>query len=79
MTDHQSKISIAETSVKVSGVVFEYNDNKNIIEEIAGVEWFNTPVPFYLLAVAVTLGFWGGDLFDRNFGERVINKKFVKK
>lgn len=79
MTDHQSKISIAETSVKASGVVFEYNDNKNIIEEIAGVEWFNTPVPFYLLAVAVTLGFWGGDLFDRNFGERVINKKFVKK
>lgn len=32
------------------------------------INWFNTPVPFYLLAVAITLGFWGGDLFDRKFG-----------
>lgn len=79
MTDHQANISVVETSVKVSGVVFEYDDNKSIIEQISNPEWFNTPVPFYLLAVAVTLGFWGGDLFDRNFGAKAINKKFVKK
>jgi hypothetical protein len=35
---------------------------------VSHVRWFETPVPFYLLAVALTLGFWGGDLFDHYFG-----------
>ncbi len=31
-------------------------------------EWFDISVPLYSLLLAVTLGFWIGDLFDRYFG-----------
>lgn len=34
----------------------------------SNIAWFMTPVPIYILAVAITLGFWGGDIFDRKFG-----------
>jgi hypothetical protein len=39
-----------------------------ITDRIFRTSWVDSPVPFYLLAVAVTLGFWAGDLFDRRFG-----------
>lgn len=39
-----------------------------IIDKVLGTSWFKTPVPLYLLAVAITFGFWGGDIFDRKFG-----------
>jgi hypothetical protein len=42
------------------------------IDKVLGTSWFKTPVPLYLLAVAITFGFWGGDFFDRKFG---ISKK----
>ncbi len=33
----------------------------------------DSTVPLYLIAVAITLGFWGGDIFDRHFGARYKN------
>jgi len=37
-------------------------------DAMSDITWFMKPVPLYILAVAITLGFWGGDLFDRKFG-----------
>lgn len=69
MTDSKNALSLVETSIKVSGVVLEYDENgNNLIENIVGYGWFETPVPVYFLAVALTFGFWGGDLFERRFG-----------
>lgn len=40
------------------------------------VPWFQTPVPFYGVALAITIGFWGGDLFFRLYGaKKMPNKK----
>ncbi|MEI6054327.1 MAG: hypothetical protein WCQ49_03095 [Candidatus Saccharibacteria bacterium] len=42
------------------------------------IEWFETPVPLYLMLVMLTLGFWVGDLFDRKFGISKSRSKFKK-
>lgn len=39
-----------------------------IKKDILNTSWFETPVPFYLIAVTLLFGFWIGDLFDRKFG-----------
>ena len=36
------------------------------------LSWLKLSVPIYILMVAATLGFWGGDIFDHYFGD---NKK----
>ncbi len=46
-----------------------------IKNSISHISWFEAPVPLYLLAVALTLGFWGGDIFDRRFG---VTKQYRK-
>lgn len=68
MTDKQNKHTLVQTAVQVNGDesiagsgASKDNDSNNIL-------WFETPVPLYVLAVALTLGFWGGDIFDRKFG-----------
>jgi hypothetical protein len=35
---------------------------------IANITWFMSPVPLYITAFALTLGFWIGDLFHYRFG-----------
>lgn len=69
LTDQTNHVSIIQTAVQVNGA-----SDSPAPTPIAstGRIWFNTPVPIYALAVAITLGFWGGDIFDRNFGS---NKK----
>lgn len=63
LTDSVDKTSYVQTAVRVNGVpqTFFGGISKTIIE----TSWFETPVPLYLLAVAITLGFWAGDIFDR--------------
>lgn len=42
---------------------------KNFGEYLAStfsMSWFNSPVPTYLLVVAIVLGFWAGDYFERS-------------
>lgn len=29
------------------------------------LSWFDSPVPTYFLAVAIVIGFWAGDYFER--------------
>lgn len=45
-----------------------------VIDSILGSAWFETPVPLYITAVTLTLGFWAGDIFDRKFGARKLKK-----
>lgn len=45
------------------------------VDRLIGTSWFKTPVPLYLMAVAITLGFWGGDIFDRKFGAKKLKPK----
>jgi hypothetical protein len=66
LKDKDGKTAVVQTSTQVNGEIF--NPITNITNDIFNKSWFETPVPFYLLAVSITLGFWGGDIFDRKFG-----------
>lgn len=69
VTDQNNQISNVQAAVQVNGPT----EDPIITGGSTNVStWFETPVPIYVLAVAITLGFWGGDIFDRNFGP---NKK----
>jgi len=35
---------------------------------LSNITWFMTPVPLYITAFALTMGFWVGDLFQYRFG-----------
>ena len=91
LKDHTDKEAVVETAVQIySGTSTETNsditsgsgNSTNIganmasaIVEVVSSGWFETPVPFYLLAVAVTLGFWFGDIFDRRYNNQVNRKR----
>ncbi|MEI7689503.1 MAG: hypothetical protein WCI79_00875 [Candidatus Saccharibacteria bacterium] len=64
--DADGREAVVQAAVQVTGQ--SQNLIGNITDDILHKSWFETPVPFYLLAVAITLGFWGGDIFDRKFG-----------
>jgi hypothetical protein len=63
LTDSVDKTSYVQTAVRVNGVPQTFFGG--ISQTIMETSWFETPVPLYLLAVAITLGFWAGDIFDR--------------
>ncbi len=66
LKDKDGRSAIVQTSIQTTG------DTKTplavLANDVIGTSWFKTPVPLYLIAFAITLGFWGGDIFDRNFG-----------
>lgn len=66
LKDKDGKGAIVQTAVQVSGAA--ETPLAVLAGSVLSTDWFKTPVPLYLTAVAMTLGFWGGDLFDRNFG-----------
>ncbi len=66
LTDKNDKTAYVQTTAQVSGSVKK--PTTSIVSNIVNTPWFKTPVPLYLTAVAITLGFWGGDIFDRKFG-----------
>lgn len=66
LTDKENKESAVQTAVQVTGTVDD--SSTPIVGNIIDQSWFETPVPLYVMAVALTLGFWGGDIFDRKFG-----------
>ncbi|MBC7869044.1 hypothetical protein H7X69_02610, partial [Candidatus Saccharibacteria bacterium] len=65
-TDKNGNKATVQTAVQVSGET--RTPLAVLTNDLIGGSWFKTPVPLYLVAVAITLGFWGGDIFDRNFG-----------
>lgn len=68
LKDKDGKTAIVQTAVQVTGKAKTFF--ATLTDDILYKSWFDTPVPFYLMAVAVTLGFWGGDIFDRKYGAK---------
>jgi hypothetical protein len=66
LKDSANKEAIVQTAVQVSGE--PKTPIAAITDDIIHKSWLDTPVPIYIMAVAITLGFWGGDIFDRKFG-----------
>jgi hypothetical protein len=80
LTDQTSQTAVVQTAVQVNGETEPTSAStalKNFANQIfGGKPWYESPVPFYLLAIAITLGFWGGDIFDRKYGaSRPIKRK----
>ena len=79
LKDTDKNLAIVQTAVQVSGSASTATSSNNaistIISNISDLSPFEMSVPFYLLAVAITLGFWCGDVFERNFGkDKKLNK-----
>lgn len=74
---------IAPPPATTTGKTYDQDPNVVIvtgnitIDRLIGTSWFKTPVPLYLMAVAITLGFWGGDIFDRKFGAQKLKPKRI--
>jgi hypothetical protein len=71
LVDQKKQTAIVQTTVQVSGEkqLSVSSAISNITNDLLGGKpWYESPVPFYLLAIAITLGFWGGDIFDRKYG-----------
>lgn len=81
LTDQKSRIAIVQTAVQVNGKTKSVSASTvidNLTNQIfGGKPWYESPVPFYLLAIAITIGFWGGDIFDRKYG--AVNHKAKRK
>jgi len=67
-----------------TGTTLEVGGDKNpdsLVQYISkGISssWFETPVPLYMTALVVTLGFWGGDIFDRYLGASKPSSRKVR-
>ncbi len=67
ITDAKNSTSFFEASTQVNGVIQNQQSIDNQNNSVVG-SWIEASVPVYLVAVAITVGFWGGDLFDSHFG-----------
>lgn len=66
LKDADDKEAIVQTAVQVSGK--SKTPFAAFTDDVLYKSWFETPVPLYATTVVLTLGFWGGDIFARNFG-----------
>jgi hypothetical protein len=66
LKDADNKEAIVQTAVQVNG------ESKTpfvaFADDIINKSWFETPVPLYATTIVLTLGFWGGEIFNRSFG-----------
>lgn len=76
LKDSTGNTAIVQTAVQVNGAVTApVTPISALTNELFNTSWLKTPVPLYVLAVTVTLGFWGGDIFDRYFGAKKAHHK----
>jgi hypothetical protein len=71
LKDSKGKSSVVHASIQVSGTTTNNsttNTTTNTTNDVFGLPWFMQSIPIYISAVAITIGFWGGDLFDRHYG-----------
>lgn len=76
LKDSTGNTATVQTAVQVNGAVTTpASPISALVGELFNSSWLKTPVPLYILAVAITFGFWGGDIFDRYYGAKnlVIN------
>lgn len=79
LQDNEGVASIVQAAIQVTGDTKTTTPVVNNTNNNLDIEWFKVPVPLYATAVAITLGFWGGDIFDRYFGARRLKQKSRKK
>lgn len=65
--DKIGNTALTQTVVEVNGIV-GLNTFASIKYAAFNTSWLQTPVPIYLMVLALTIGFWIGDFFDRHFG-----------
>lgn len=68
VTDRDGSEALVQTVLQVNGVTAL--PVAGIFDDFNAGVWFKTPIPLYLLAVGVTLGFWGGDIFARRYAPK---------
>ena len=77
LSDSNGATTTVETAVQVNG------EGKPIVtiigETLSPSSWFTSPVPVYVVAVIMTLAFWGGDIFNRRFGARSYRPNRTKR
>ncbi len=76
LKDKDGKSAVVQTAVQVIGGTT--SPITSLANDILYTSWLKTPVPLYLVSVALTLGFWGGDIFDRNFGAHAYRRSSRK-
>jgi hypothetical protein len=69
MVDAKAHKTVANASIQVNGAPVLQNTAATIGNSLKN-SLSDSTVPLYILAVAITLGFWGGDIFDRYYGAR---------
>ena len=69
MVDTKARSTVASTSIQVNGTPASQNTAATVGNSLL-TSITDSTVPLYVLAVAITLGFWGGDIFDRYYGAR---------
>jgi hypothetical protein len=72
MVDAKAHTTVANASIQVNGAPTTQNTATSVVNNIK-TSITDSTVPLYILAVAITLGFWGGDVFDRFYGARYKN------
>ncbi len=77
LTDKNDNKGFVQTSVQINGEI--QSVVPGITNDIIEAPWFKTPVPLYLVTVAITLGFWGGDIFNRKFGVIVKHSRRTRR
>lgn len=65
--DQDGNSFFTQTVIEVNGIT-GLNTFASIQDTALNTSWLQTSAPVYLLILAVTLGFWVGDIFDRRFG-----------
>lgn len=75
LTDSKVKTAVAESSMEINGKEINSENFLQYVKNSLNVSWFDTPVPLYLTAVAITLGFWLGDIFARSMKSQKLSKR----
>ena len=79
-TDANGATSFLHTVVQVNGVSAHSANSTPLHNFASGLTsiWTEAPVPLYVAAVALVLGFWVGDLFQRIFAKDAKGSKNKK-
>lgn len=75
VTDGNSTSTSGQSAIQVTNAATASQTLTQAINNVFAAAWFQTPVPLYVIAVGLTLGFWGGDIFSRHFGARRPHKR----
>lgn len=76
VTDRLSSAATGQSAIQVTNTTTTAPQTlSQIVNNVFTGSWLQTPVPLYVIAVGLTLGFWGGDIFNRHFGAKQIQKR----